>query len=240
MIQTVNTAKLFSLLFIILLSSSCDEEGGLLIEPDISSSEIVLLSPTNGAQVSTNTLSFFWEPVSDAYTYEIQVATPDFENAVQFLLNREDSTTTAELELPIGEYQWRVRAKNGSYTTAYSTASFSVEEVEDFPNNTVVLESPVDNLITNSADQNLQWQAIDGATLYRIQLEMDGTIYDELNTTGTGQTVNFQEGENLWRVRAENGIQNTLYFSRNILVDLTPPNQPRNTCLHHLNSQRSQ
>ena len=125
------------------------EDGGLLIEPDISDKSVILLAPLNNAEVSSNEVFFDWEPVADAKTYEIQVASPNFDTTAQLLLNTEDSVTVAQLQLNVGEYQWRVRAKNSGYHTPYTTASFKVVPVENFSDNTVILNTPEDNIITN-------------------------------------------------------------------------------------------
>lgn len=217
--------SIFFLLLFILSFYAC-EEGGLLIETDITNSQVILLAPGDGVEVSSNSILFDWEPVEDATSYEIQVATPDFDNTQQFLLNATDSVTFKELELTIGDYQWRVRAKNSGYETPYSAASFKVIPVENFSDNNVLLIAPQNNLVTNSLDQNLEWQSIAGATLYRIQILENGSIIDERTVTEDNFNISFTEGSLIWQVRAENGTDNTLYAARDILIDVTNPNVP--------------
>lgn len=202
------------------------EEGGLLIESDISQRTVILNAPSDGVEISSNTIFFDWEFVEDATSYEIQVATPDFDNTQQLLLNTTDSLTFKELELNVGDYQWRVRAKNSGYETPYSTASFKVIPVENFSDNNVLLIAPQNNFVTNIPDQNLQWQIIAGATLYRIQILENGSVTDERTTTEDNFDYSFTEGSLTWQVRAENGTDNTLYTARDILVDVTNPNVP--------------
>ncbi|HAT66218.1 MAG TPA: hypothetical protein DCS66_16750, partial [Flavobacteriaceae bacterium] len=62
------------LLFVLTIFLLACEDGGLLIEPDISDKSVILLAPLNNAEVSSNEVFFDWEPVADAKTYEIQVA----------------------------------------------------------------------------------------------------------------------------------------------------------------------
>lgn len=204
---------------------SCDE-GGLLIETDISNENVVLLAPSDNVEVALNSLIFDWQEIEDATHYEIQIATPDFENTQQLLLNVIDTITFYEQTLAVGEYQWRVKAKNSSYETAYTTASFSVVSVEDFSTNTIVLTTPEGNLITNNTDQTLSWEPINGATLYRIQVIENGSVIDEQTITSATLDYTFLEGSFTWQVRAENGTENTLYFSREVLIDLSTPNIP--------------
>ena len=209
----------------IIFSLAC-EEGGLLIETDISDSNVFLIAPSDGVEISSNTVFFDWEPVEDATSYEIQVATPNFGNTQQLLLNITDSLTFNELTINVGDYEWRVRAKNSNYETQYSTAGFRVIPVDNFSNNVVQLTSPVDNLITNEAQQILVWESVEGATIYRLQIMENGNLRDEQATNGTNLDYTFQEGSFEWQVRAENGTENTLYSSRDILIDMTSPNTP--------------
>ena len=112
----------------LLLFASCDEEGGVIFEVDISDREVLLLSPTQGSNVSTTTVRFDWEHLEDATAYDIQVAQPNFENAAQILVNqRVDSLTTFQQVLPSDSYEWRVRAVNSAYETPYSAATFTVD-----------------------------------------------------------------------------------------------------------------
>ncbi len=218
--------RLFFYIAIALTVVACDEEGGLLIETDISNRTVTLIAPSDNTEVSSNTIFFDWNAVEDATSYEFQIATPDFDNPAQLVANTVDSLTASQVELNVGTYQWRVKALNSNYETAYSTASFRVVPVENFPDNVVLLSEPANNFITNSATQTLQWQVIDGATLYRIQILENGSVVDEQTTVSNELQVTFSEGDSTWQVRAENGTENTLYSSRDILVDLTAPNVP--------------
>ncbi|MDC8005218.1 hypothetical protein POV27_14245 [Aureisphaera galaxeae] len=218
--------RLFFYIAIIATVAACDEEGGLLIETDISNRTVTLIAPSNNSEVATNTVFFDWSAVEDATSYEFQIATPNFENPAQLLANTQDTVTSSEVALNIGTYEWRVKALNSNYETAYTTAAFQVVPVQNFPDNTVILTDPANNLAVNSATQTLQWQVVDGATLYRIQLLQNGSVVDEQTTSSTLLDVTFAEGENTWQVRAENGTENTLYSARDILIDLTAPNTP--------------
>lgn len=208
-----------------IITLSC-EEGGLLIEPDISNSEVNIIAPQEGAEIASSDVFFDWESVEDATLYEIQVATPDFDNTEQLLLNVTDSLTSVQLQLTVGDYQWRVRAKNSNYQTPYATTSFKVIPVETFSNQVVTLLSPENNLVTNIADQTLLWETVDGASLYRIQVLESNVVTQEATTTSNSLDITFSETTSTWQVRGENGTENTLYSMRELLVDLTNPNTP--------------
>jgi type III secretory pathway lipoprotein EscJ len=97
----------------------------ILIE-DISNKTVVVLAPTENSQVAAGTVSFSWKQLDDASSYTIQVATPDFTNATQILLNTNSSENSSSVVLSSGNYQWRVRASNSEYSTEYTTTNFTV------------------------------------------------------------------------------------------------------------------
>ncbi|PQJ80294.1 hypothetical protein [Polaribacter porphyrae] len=108
------------LLFIFI---SCE---AIFIE-DISDTKVILLAPTNNAEVVTGSIQFNWEEVIDASEYNIQIASPSFNQANQIVL---DSVTTSSIitkELDVGSYEWRVKASNSGYQTNYTTNSFTVK-----------------------------------------------------------------------------------------------------------------
>lgn len=109
---------------ICILFVSCSD---VVLVPDISGDSIRVLAPTDGALLNENVVTFTWEAVEDAERYQIQIAKPNFANALQIVT---DSTTTNlnfNKVLELGEYQWRVRGENSEYQTAYSTQSFAIE-----------------------------------------------------------------------------------------------------------------
>ena len=201
---------------------SCEE---ILLETDISDEEVQLVAPANNTIFSSTGVSFTWEALADATKYRLQIAKPNFESPTQIVLDTVVSKTSFNQQLSIGTYEWRVKALNSAYETKYSSRFFSIASNDDFQNNIVVLNTPNTNLVTKIALQKLSWQSIIGATQYQLQ------VYDNSNTikldetlTATTYDYTFPEGNYSWRVRATNGEKQTLYSSRNILVDKTAPN----------------
>ncbi len=119
----------FALIIGILGICSCEE---LLEVPDISNTAIELLAPKDSTVVHTATVNFHWNGILDADGYLIQVATPNFENASQILLDSiivVDSTflgTKASLPLSNGNFQWRVKGINSIFATDFATGTFIV------------------------------------------------------------------------------------------------------------------
>lgn len=203
---------------------SCEE---ILLETDISDEVVQLVAPANNTVFSSTGVTFTWDAIADATSYRLQIAQPNFDNPTQIVLDTVVSKTYFTQQLTVANYEWRVKALNSAYETAYSTRFFSVASNENFQNNTVVLTTPANNLITKTDLQNLSWQAIIGATQYQLQVyDSSNTIKLDQTLTATSYDYTFPEGSYSWRVRASNGDKQTLYSSRSILVDKTAPNTP--------------
>lgn len=210
---------LMSLVFL----CACEE---VLFEEDISGNTVTVVAPLEGAQVEGTTVQFNWRSVEGATNYEIQVATPSFDNANQIMANAVTDSTLYQAQLTANTYEWRVKAMNSGYETQYNTVAFTVVDVDDFSNNIVNLLSPADGLITNAPNLDLQWEGVTGATQYRVQVTENGAVNTEETTSETSLQLAFPEGNLSWQVRAENDTQNTLYSERSVLVDRTNPNVP--------------
>lgn len=121
--------KAFCLTVLVVLVAACSE---IVEETDISKESLSIVAPKAGTIVSDSMVTFTWNEIVDADAYQIQVATPNFVNASQVLLDSlvaVDSTfsgTSANTQLIDGIYEWRVKAVNSAYETLYSTAEFSV------------------------------------------------------------------------------------------------------------------
>lgn len=195
---------------------------------DISGEEVQIIAPVDGAVVSNSEVTFSWEAVPFAENYKIQIATPNFENATQLLANEVLTTTSYSHTFLDGEYQWRVKAINSVSETLYSTFSLTVMSEEPFPDREVSILAPEDDFITNEPLVALQWEAVNDATSYRVQIidSNDQTLVDEQTTTQSALVINFPNGAFIWRVRAENNTEVTAYTSQTITVDTIEPNIP--------------
>lgn len=212
-------------LFLVLLTFiSCEE---ILMVDDISKKEVSLTAPANNSALSSTGITFSWETVEGADKYQLQIAIPSFDSPQQIILDTLVTKNSYTQQLNIGKYEWRIRAVNSAYETAYFKRSFEILNNDDFQNNTVVLLTPSNNLITKTALQKLSWDAIIGATDYQLQvLDENSTLVKEQNSASTFFNFTFDEGKYTWKVRASNGTAQTLYTSRSILVDTKAPNTP--------------
>ena len=115
--------KLFLLVVILWGFNACDD---IIEVVDISKETVTVLAPVNGSAIDTTLVNFTWQAVEDAETYQLQVATPTFNEASQILLDTIIDKTNVLKLLGINDYEWRIKAKNSNYETAYKTQHFSV------------------------------------------------------------------------------------------------------------------
>jgi hypothetical protein len=203
---------------------SCEE---ILLVQDLTASTIELLAPAEGVVLDSLDNSFHWTALEGATHYHFQIATPGFAAPRQLVT---DSTVTVNYymqELLEGEYEWRVKAINSGYSTAFSSAAFRVERNEDFSDQQINLFSPSDNYLSKEKSITLEWEEIEEATLYRVQIIQNGQVLEEKTTMENSMTIAFPEGQSTWRVRAEIESRNTMFSERSILVDTVEPESPR-------------
>lgn len=122
--------KLLSLLFLFGFLTACEE---IFEETDISNEQVQLLAPTNQSVVTDSIVNFNWNGVEEADSYLVQIASPNFENAAQFVLDTVmvvDSTyigNRISKKLSNASYEWRVQAQNSGFSTEFSTNGFTVQ-----------------------------------------------------------------------------------------------------------------
>lgn len=123
----------FKICMLALLFCGCEE---ILFIPDISEATVKLVGPSNNVEVTAGDLNFNWEYVEDAEAFRVQIATPNFKETQQVVLDTLlpvviDSiipVTKINKVLNEGTYQWRVKAINSGYETAYTTHNLTVTE----------------------------------------------------------------------------------------------------------------
>lgn len=207
-----------------MLFTSCEE---ILFVDDISEQEVSLYAPSDGAVLFSTGINLSWDKIANADKYHLQIAKPNFSAPVQVVLDTLISATSFTHQLNTGQYEWRIKAVNSGYETNYTTRAFEILNNEDFQDNTVILLTPTNNLITKKSVQQLSWQNIIGATEYQLQI-IDGNdaIIKEETTSSTTIDFTFPDGSYNWKVRASNGSKATLYSARTVLVDTKLPNTP--------------
>lgn len=114
--------KLYVLL-VLMVFISCDD---IIDEVDISNRSVELLAPTDAAVLTSTDVIFTWNEVEDASEYVIQIATPNFTNPLQIITDSTLTETSFSTTLSVTtSYEWRVKAKNPNYETAFNTRSLT-------------------------------------------------------------------------------------------------------------------
>ena len=106
-----------------------------LIPENIEEEQVILLAPHEDAIIATGDILFSWDEVEGATEYEFQLVAPSFAQTDSFVL---DSTLVVvdsinydadriTVNLPVGDYEWRVRAMNFGFETAFQQRVLSIE-----------------------------------------------------------------------------------------------------------------
>jgi hypothetical protein len=223
--KTIN--KLFFIVGIIALFS-CDD----ILEKDITDELVQVIYPINSQEITSNVVNFQWNPVKGANDYRVQVFASNSSIVLDSLVPAKNFT----YPLSPGDYQWRVRAENYAYTSAYSlNNTFKVIQSNDLSTQQVILSFPSDNFYSKDANIILSWETISVAEKYSYDIvnnitnEVKGQNADMTTTSITlNNTILNQDGEYKWRVKAKNTTSETPYSSRILYLDTVLPNQPTN------------
>ncbi len=200
-----------SLLFI----CSCED---ILEEVDISDRQVTIFAPLNNTTLTSNAVGFNWDKVEDATTYRFQLATPNFMEAQQLVLDsifQIDSLgnvgTTIQQNLPNGPYEWRIKGMNSGFETDYTNSSFVVDGDENLdldPPNTPELVAPTSGTAQDENLVNFAWTREDvSGTAERdsIYFFSDEALQNQIGKDlGANKTysANFDTGTYYWIVRA--------------------------------------
>lgn len=210
-------------LFSVLFFSSCDE----IFEDDITNESITIISPANQATLLNPTQTFWWDEIEEALFYDMQIATPNFTDSPNLILDT--TLVDNQVVFSIGSlekgqsYEWRVRGRNGSSETTFFTQSFFISNEIDLSTSQVLLTAPAtnDTLNVNSTSNAFSWQAITGAEGYQIELSTQFVVpFDPNpitlivpNTTLTDFSLLTNNTRYFWRVRATNALPSESLYS---------------------------
>lgn len=166
----------------------------------------VLRTPENGATGVITNPRLTWNAVDNATGYWVQVATTDgFQTLVWNRAHTETVAAVSGLHANT-QYWWRVRAlREGTHGPWSSVWSFTTGERTGLPAAPVLL-SPSNGATGVSVSPHLQWQGVDGAKYYCLQVS---------TTDGFSTTVWSRAYLAPQTIAELNGLQpNTRYFWR--------------------------
>lgn len=208
------------------LLSACKD----FIEPAITNKQVQLHAPANRYQSTSYTVNFWWAEVEDALRYRMQIVTPGFDTVTALIADTLVSSNKFSFNLAPGEYQWRVRAENGSSQTVYSASQRFTVLFSSIKQQKVQIGSPANNLLTNQGSLTFSWGNLYGATKYRLQVDTN-SFADEstlvLNQVTPAQQISYalpRDQSYQWRIRAENDTAQSQWSNINTFnYDHTPP-----------------
>lgn len=221
--------SLYTLLIIGIFISGCKD----FFEPSLDSRNVILTAPANGSESNKYQTVFWWESVSDALKYRLQIVKPNFSSPVSLIVDTLILTQNKyQLTLEPGSYEWRVRAENGSSASKYTTVAFIIHE-SALTDQTVTLASPANNYISNVQTVGLSWDALFGAERYRLQIDTlnfqdeSKLVYNQEQSSNKFTYTFLKDQSYQWRVRAENSTEISRWSVIRIMAfDQTPPGIP--------------
>lgn len=220
---------LFSFILLSGALSSCKD----IIEPSLKGRTVNPQAPANNYQSATYTTDFWWDEMDDALKYRLQVVSPKFDSAGYLALDTVIKVNKFAINLSPGQYQWRVRAENGSSQSPYSQPRSFTIFYSSIKQQKVKLGSPAGGSVTNQSSVTFQWGDLYGATKYRLQVDTNGFANESAlvyTTVIPGLGINFNVAKDQtyqWRVRAENDTAQAQWSAiSQFTYDHTPPNKP--------------
>lgn len=228
----LDSTKKNNILAVLLLCvgfTACDD----VLEEDITNDRIDLVSPLDGDTIEGNNVQFLWNSLDGADTYNVQVY-----RAGAIVVDSVVDSAPLSLVLSSDAYSWRVKGENFAYQTAFTfPQDFSVEASNDLSTQSVTLESPTDNIYTNSNTLIFNWAALEFASHYEFTLLKIGTsgtaiIYESGPLSDTSVTLDAtvltEDAVYEWQVIAVNTDNETQTppSSRTFNLDTVAPSVP--------------
>ena len=181
---------------------------------DISGETVRILAPHAGASLTSDEVTFSWEALPGTGSYRLWVASPGFENTESMPVDSLLTGTNCRVELPDGNYQWRIQALNEGFSSLPATVSFRVNTVPDISRQDITVVSPQAGSELTTGEVLFSWEAVPGAEQYRIVLvspdfgQPQRVIEDTCLETTTFRT-SLEDGEYQWRIQALNSAYAT-------------------------------
>ncbi len=203
----------------------------VFMEEDISDDLVTLIAPADNDSTEIVTLTFWWNKNNDATSYRLQIVSPDFASATSVVLDTLVVEDKYDVTLFPGDFEWRVRAENGAYQTDWTTAKLTIIATDDLTQQRVRLVIPNENSFTNKQNITFKWDTLPHVDFYKFLIYKDDwgngdSLEDQKVEDGNSITLDVDEEELWWGVRAVNSKSTTLFTYRKLIVDVTPPLVP--------------
>lgn len=108
--------KIVGLFLTLIMCGGCAE----ILEKSVTNKQVELSAPYNNLVTTDSIQTFYWQPVDGADSYQLQVVSPNFDSIAKLIVDTTIHSNIFPLTMSMGQYQWRVRAFNGSSTTSFT------------------------------------------------------------------------------------------------------------------------
>ncbi len=193
------------------------------------------LSPLNGATNQRTRPTLQWRAMEDVYGYDVEVSpTTQFASIAFSARNVQSTQIITSLLSPTLTYYWHVRPHIDEAQTDWSeVSSFTTGHAPYSP----ALNLPEHEAFSTGPVQTFEWQAIDGAKNYHVQISDNSTfdkfILDLRDLVGNKLTTTIPgEGLVFWRVSASNETGEgtwspwrSLHIASSTLADVSTPSE---------------
>lgn len=194
-----------------------------------------LNAPADGLLTNVQAHTFWWQELDELVDgYRLEIVSPGFDSVVNLVLRQEVAdATTFEYTLNPGTYEWSVVAFNSTSETKPIIYELQItgDSSMDLSMQMVNLVSPTDGFATTETEIDFLWQTLLNARDYKIQIASpdfsNSTFFiDEQTLQTDSYTAVLDEGDYMWRVRAENDQSVTPFSEASFSIDLTAPSAP--------------
>jgi hypothetical protein len=169
-------------------------------DSDSTIGEVALISPSNGADLFSDSVLLSWSSVEGADSYSLSIIGPNLESMNITVRDNQYHLTDVD---DLSFFSWSVCAiKDGKTGPSSQVWTFSVKTVMDIP----ILLSPQNGHVFLDDGVSLHWVVVLGAEKYRVQISGDANFTQLVSdliveTTTLVPTVELAEGQNYyWRV----------------------------------------
>lgn len=191
-----------------------------IFEKSIKDQSILVYIPADSFKTKLYNQQFYWEKVSGALSYRLQIASPSFNPGIiqRMIVDTIVMTNSIHIILNSGEYEWRIRAQNGGSETEYVTRKLFIDNAT-FDQRPLNVTSPKTTLITFENNIQFDWLQVIGAENYTIQIDtFNGNFTkSKVTTVDNSQLSAFvtldSRGKYKWRMFSDSAGIKSLYSS---------------------------
>jgi hypothetical protein len=215
---------------IIALIASC----GILIEDDLTTQKVDLLSPPNGYNSSVQTQNFVWDSLPGAIQYRFQLVSKRFDFIEDYTKDTLLTTTSISLALAPKQYQWKVIGINNAGESDATIYDLNIAQDTTLANQVINAIAPSSGANYTTDSVAFLWSLLPLANQYQLQVATSPTFNSQTITTDTTTANDFIYlindlglGTYYYRIRAMRvGQDTTLYnTTQQFKVDMTPIHQ---------------